>query len=330
MKPVNAFGVPVDIKVQPTDLDEEKSKAVSKFDMKTDVAKQLIILGAVQIALGALSVVSEAVCFGLYLTSDVVSLFFVGYGFWIGAIFILTGIFGILAGNQRSRCHTLLFNIFSIISASFTVVLFSLSLTSAIMSGTGKHGEIVYPTTPPPGATTKRYSYYYYSEYQYFASRYPKTQIAAIVMESLMAVVAIVEAIVAIRSSLKVRKIPNSCCSCNCVGCCPKGQNSSPPAVVICRLGNCFFHCASYCCLPNNSALDQKLAMIGLGGPTPAYTTVEKQEEISTSDGSGQPARMDSVPPTFFYPLTSDQHLMVDDPMLQGQGISDHAKLIGV
>lgn len=84
MQPVNAFGVPVDIKVQPTDLDE--SKAVSKFDLKTDVAKQLKILGAVQIVLGVLSVVSEAVCFALYTTSDVISLFFVGYGFWIGAI----------------------------------------------------------------------------------------------------------------------------------------------------------------------------------------------------------------------------------------------------
>ena len=183
-----------------------------------------------------------------------------------------------------------------------------MSLASAIMSG-----------------TVDRYSY---GRNEYVTSRYPNTQKAAIVMESLMAVVAIVEAIVAIISSLKVRKIPNSCCSCKCDGCFPEDQCSGQPSVVICRLGNCFCHCVSSCCLPQNSALDQ-LAMIGSGGPPTRRTISEQQEEISTSDGSNQPATMDGVQPLFFYPVASDQQLMIEDPILPGQGISDHAKLIG-
>lgn len=84
MYAVNANGVPVVITSQPMQFDQDKQRPYST--MRNDYAKQLIVLGSLQIVFGVLSIVFEAVSVGIFSRGGFFSLAFVGHGFWIGIL----------------------------------------------------------------------------------------------------------------------------------------------------------------------------------------------------------------------------------------------------
>lgn len=84
MYAVNANGVPVVIAAHPMQFDQDKQRPYST--MRNDYAKQLIVLGSLQIVLGVLSIVFEAVSLGIFVQEDFHIWPLVGYGFWIGIL----------------------------------------------------------------------------------------------------------------------------------------------------------------------------------------------------------------------------------------------------
>lgn len=84
MQAVNANGVPVLITVHP--LVPAQDTRLFYLDMRKDLAKQLIILGSLQAAFGALSIILEAVSVIVSAQGAIFSLAFHGHGFWFGIL----------------------------------------------------------------------------------------------------------------------------------------------------------------------------------------------------------------------------------------------------
>lgn len=185
MHAVNANGVPVVIAAQPMQFAQDTQRIYS--NMRNDYAKKLIIFGSLQIVFGALSIIFEAVSVGIFATYWIASWAPIGYGFWTGIIFIITGSFGIAGGKQRNVCCVITFNVLSIFSACLTAVLLSLAIVSA-----------------------NSYSF----NISYYRNRNTEPANAGVAMESLMAIIAVFEAIVAIWSSVICCKIGACCCDC--------------------------------------------------------------------------------------------------------------------
>jgi hypothetical protein len=118
-----------------------------------------------------------------------------GHGFWVGAVVMVVGAFGIAAGARRTRGLIQTFNVLCIVGASLTSGQFIISVIGAlILDG----NSCYYPNDEEP------YMYQYRS--------CPR---AAMVMEVLLALLAVVEAIVAIFGSVMCCK--TACC---CTSCC--------------------------------------------------------------------------------------------------------------
>lgn len=85
------------------------------------------ILGAVQIALGALLILFNII--GIVIKAEHARS---GTGMWTGVFFIITGAFGIPAGRTKLQCHIVSFMVMSIISAVLAVpVLITYSVGAA-------------------------------------------------------------------------------------------------------------------------------------------------------------------------------------------------------
>lgn len=142
--------------------------------------RQSVGLGATLIVIGILSMIFNAVGLGV---NDYLSV--AGHGFWIGALYIITGGFGVGARN-KNRCMIVTFMILCIFSAIFTIVHLGMGIGGAVNNCSG-------------------YNNYYYPYRSYYCNN------AGVAMESLQAILAVAAAIVSIWGS--------AIC-CNAVCCC--------------------------------------------------------------------------------------------------------------
>jgi hypothetical protein len=149
-------------------------------------------LGITQVIAGVLCIVFNAVgiAFGALIS-------FASIGIWGGIMFIISGSFGISAAKWRTKCKVIAFMVLSIISATITVPLFICCVI---------------------GAALDSYNYYCYSYYyNYYQTSYNCRDIrnVAIAMNSLLACLAIIEAVAAIWGSAICCK---AACCCNSSG----------------------------------------------------------------------------------------------------------------
>jgi len=82
-----------------------------------------IIVGALCIVLNVLAIVFESIPS------------IIGFGIWGGILVIIAGSFGITAAKHRTRCHVIASMVLSIISAALTIGLFIVSILAAVLDG---------------------------------------------------------------------------------------------------------------------------------------------------------------------------------------------------
>ena len=150
-------------------------------------------LGITQIILGALSIVFNAV--GI---SYLAELSYAGVGIWGGILFIINGAFGISAAKLRTKCKITTVLVLSIISSVTTIALIICAVMGAALQ---------YPY----------YGYYGYScnggRYEYGDYHYHQNtcRAVAVAMNSVLAVLAVAEAVAAIWSSVLCCKVYGCC-----------------------------------------------------------------------------------------------------------------------
>lgn len=208
MQAVNANGVMVYIATQPVGTAQDKH--IAYRDMRNGLAKKLIVLGSAQIIFGVLSIVLESIKQKVYLDQGggIFSFAFMKLGFCMGAIFIVTGSFGIVGGIRRIRWSVITFNIVSVVSASLAALLI-IVCTSAAVEGFRQYEEY----------QARRHSNIYYRREN--TDPYSKAQETVSMMEALLAAVAVLEGMAAIYSSVVCCTIGACCCDCEGGCCCP-------------------------------------------------------------------------------------------------------------
>lgn len=194
MHTANANGVPVITFTQPAGL---SSGAHHFASIRKDFVKQLMILGALQMVFGILCLVFQATTIAVVILFHLQSFTFIGYVAWSGIFFIITGAIGISGAKRNNKGLVIAFNVLLIISASMTVVLFIQTVSSAYVFSVN------------------------YDRYLGFNGNSKKGTDAGVAMESMLAILAIAEAIVAIWSSVVCCKIGACCCDCGDACCCP-------------------------------------------------------------------------------------------------------------
>jgi len=160
-------------------------------------SKQSLGLGITQVLAGIFCVVFNAVAIAFGALVSPASI-----GIWGGIMFILSGAFGISAAKCRTKCKVVTFMVLSIMSAAITLPLFICSIIGAIIDGYNFYC----------------YTYYYYGYYS--SNSCPNTRNVAVAMNSLLTILAFVEAVAAIWGSV-------ICCKAAC--CCNSTENVAVP-----------------------------------------------------------------------------------------------------
>jgi hypothetical protein len=154
--------------------------------------KQSLGLGVLQIIVGVLCIIFNAVAFGFLPTFSTVA-----HGVWGGILFIITGSFGVSASKSPTKCKVITFMVLCIISACVSAVLVALGILGALF----------------PAGYCSRYNSYngYYYGYSSSNSNECNTSInVSIAMNSLVACLGLIEGIAAIWGSANGCKA--SCC----------------------------------------------------------------------------------------------------------------------
>jgi len=156
---------------------------------ETYLSRQSVGLGIVLTILGVLTIIFNGVGFAV---GD--SFAVIGHGFWSGVLFIVTGVFGIVAA-KKTKSLIVTFMVFSIISALATGALMGLGILGSILNAYSE-------CNPDYGDSSCNMD-------------------AAIAMEALLATLAVFAAVVSIWGSV-------ICCRAVC--CCAPAHNSVNPA----------------------------------------------------------------------------------------------------
>ncbi|KAI8501352.1 hypothetical protein Bbelb_206230 [Branchiostoma belcheri] len=167
--------------------------------------------------------ISQVVCGGLAIVLGVVIIVlrtlssYIGYPIWTGALFLSTGIVGIFAAVRKTNCMIITFMILSIVSAVFTVVVLWIAAGDVSFDsyacwdwawGCPNKTDLptaLLPTTPPNESA------------------------ARVAMDSLLIILALLEAGLSIASSVMACCAVCPCCKGDSTDCC--GQSYQPPAV---------------------------------------------------------------------------------------------------
>ncbi|XP_078678350.1 uncharacterized protein LOC144914404 [Branchiostoma floridae x Branchiostoma belcheri] len=151
--------------------------------------------------------ISQVVCGGLSIVLGVVIIVlrtlssYSGYPIWTGALFLSTGIVGIFAAVRKTNCMIITFMILSIVSAVFTVVVLGIAAGDVTIDG-------------------------YWCWDWAWGCPYKTARVA---MDSLVIILALLEAGLSIASSVMTCCAVCPCCKGDSTDCC--GQSYQPPAV---------------------------------------------------------------------------------------------------
>jgi len=135
-------------------------------------------LAVAQVVIGAICIIFNSVTIGY--NSDISK---ASCGIWGGATFIITGVFGICASKSTGKCAVMMFTLTCITSAVMTVPLFTVSVVGAVESGN-------------------------YNCHWYYCSN--NGVVTALL--SLMAVLAVAEAVVSMWGAVLGCRVACSCC----------------------------------------------------------------------------------------------------------------------
>jgi len=143
-------------------------------------------LGIIQIVVGALCIVfnSVAIPFDAMLSP-------VAVGIWGGILFIVTGSFGISAAKLRTKCKITTYMVLCLVSAACTVALFLCAVLSAAFQG--------------------QYYFHCHNSGGHYYYDYFDCQAVAIAMNSVLAVLAVAEALAATWGSVLCCKVYGCC-----------------------------------------------------------------------------------------------------------------------
>lgn len=147
--------------------------------------RQSIGIGACQVLIGILCVIFNAVGLGFAWNSS--NGMYIGHGFWSGVFFIITGSLGMSAGRTKTRCKIIAFMTTCILSACCATPLLAISVIGAVIA------------TPIRYYNCDSYSAYYTYYYTSCNDTYGYRVVVA--MQSLMAILALIEASLAIWGS---------------------------------------------------------------------------------------------------------------------------------
>lgn len=173
--------------------------------------RQSIGLGITQIIISILCVIFNAVCIAVTSHGDKGNgLGVVGHGFWCGIMFLITGIFGVVAGKKKTRCMIVTFMVFCILSALFTISLLTVGILGAIFTDREDcYSQVDY------SYNYNNYGYGYsdyYPYYRWVCYNVPNYKVI-IAMEACLALAGLVEVIVAIWGSALCCGSGVCCCS---------------------------------------------------------------------------------------------------------------------
>jgi uncharacterized membrane protein YiaA len=196
------------------------------FDRYKD--KQSVGLGVTMIIISILCFIFNSVCIGMTRARGN-ELSFVGHGYWCGIMFLITGIFGVVAGKRKTRCMIVSFMVFCILSAIFTIGLLVVGILGAINTDTGNCNDDYYYYNN----YGYYYSDYYYPNYRSICYTVPHYKVI-IAMESLLAIAGFFEVIAAIWGAALTCGSGVCCCSSPPMGVMPPGGYFPQGGQMIC------------------------------------------------------------------------------------------------
>lgn len=204
--------------------------------------------GIIQLIAGICLIAFNATAIGLYASWTVIS-----YGIWGGCMFVITGVFGIIAAKRKTKCTVIAYMILCIIATVFAATVFALGVVGCVVASSDCR-------------TYSYYSYYYY--YSYNDCGNPS---AVMAMNILITILAAVVFIVALWGSI-------ICCRSGC-----KGSASQPVPMMI--IGNTAYPISAYSVTSGQVIITQAYPaapgqMVGAPGPmitAPAYTVGQGQ-----------------------------------------------------
>jgi hypothetical protein len=179
----------------------------------TYLSRQSMGLGVTLVVCGALAIIFNGVAIGVH---D--SLSYVGHGIWVGILLLIAGSFGITSAVHKTKCLIVSFMVFSILTSVMTVSLLALGIAGAVSNACSKscYGY---------GCGSGSYRHYDFDNYYYYHDYTPPCSDkirAAVAMEALLAIIALVSGIACLWGSV---------IGCKAVCCCGYNATFGMPVV---------------------------------------------------------------------------------------------------